>query len=128
MFLGDAMKALFWLKRRGHCTISRRTLGDWQVLEVRGKFAAGEPEQRFRQEVDSILETGARRVVVDLTRSHLADESVATAAPEAYHKARSRGADMRFVVMPGRAGGYYHMAGLELAIPTYSRLGGAIDF
>jgi anti-anti-sigma regulatory factor len=122
------MKALFWLKRRGHCTISRRTLGDWQVLEVRGKFAAGEPEQMFRQEVDSLLETGARRVVVDLTRSHLSDESVATAAPEAYHKARSRGADMRFVVMPGRAGGYYHMAGLELAIPTYHRLGGAIDF
>jgi hypothetical protein len=35
---------------------------------------------------------------------------------------------MRFVVMPGRAGGFYHMAGLELAIPTYHRLGGAIEF
>jgi hypothetical protein len=122
------MKALFWLRRHGRCEFQRRTLGDWQVLEVRGKFSAGEPEQKFRQEVDSLLDAGARRVVVDLTRSHLADESVATAAPEAYHKARSRGTDMRFVVMPGRAGGYYHMAGLELAIPTYHRLGGAIDF
>ena len=67
-------------------------------------------------------------VVVDLTRSHMGDDSIATAAPAAYHRARSRGADMRFVVMPGRAGGYYRMGGLELAIPTYHRLGGAIDF
>jgi anti-anti-sigma regulatory factor len=82
----------------------------------------------FRQAVTSVLDGGARRVVIDLTRSHLSDDSVASAAPEAYHKARAVGADMRFVVMPGRAGGYYHMAGLELAIPTYHRLGGAIDF
>jgi anti-anti-sigma regulatory factor len=121
------MKALFWLRRHGRCHFLRRSFGNWQVLEVRGKFAAGEPEKQFRQEVDSLLDGGARHVVVDLTRSHLSDESVATAAPEAYHKARSRGADMRFVVMPGRAGGYYRMAGLELAIPTYHRLGGAID-
>ena len=34
---------------------------------------------------------------------------------------------MRFVVQPGRAGGFYHMAGLEMTIPTYSRLHGAIE-
>ena len=56
------------------------------------------------------------------------DESVATAAPAADHRARTRGADMRFVVMPGRGSGFYRMAGLELAIPTYHRLGGAIEF
>jgi hypothetical protein len=78
--------------------------------------------------VDQVLDQGNRRVVVDLTRSHMGDESVATAAPAAYHRARTRGADMRFVVMPGRGGGFYHMAGLELAIPTYTRLGGAIEF
>lgn len=122
------MTALSWFKRHGHCQIQTRTLGEWKILEVRGKFASGEPESLFRQAVDTVLEGGARRVVVDLTRSHLSDDSVATAAPEAYHKARSLGADMRFVVMPGRAGGFYHMAGLELAIPTYTRLGGAIDF
>jgi anti-anti-sigma regulatory factor len=122
------MKALFWLKRHGRCKIQRRTLGEWQVIEVSGRFAAGEPEKQFHQEVDSLLGSGALRVVVDLTRSHLSDESVATAAPAAYHRAKARGADMRFVVMPGRAGGFYHMAGLELAIPTYHRLGGAIEF
>jgi anti-anti-sigma regulatory factor len=122
------MKALFWLKRHGRCKIQRKTMGDWQVIEVTGRFAAGEPEQAFHKEVDSLLGSGARRVVVDLTRSHLSDESVATAAPAAYHRAKARGADMRFVVMPGRAGGFYHMAGLELAIPTYHRLGGAIEF
>ena len=122
------MKALFWLRRRGRCQIQTKTVGDWKILEVRGRFASGEPESLFRREVDTLLDGGARRVVVDLTRSHLSDESVASAAPEAYHKARSLGADMRFVVMPGRAGGFYHMAGLELAIPTYHRLGGAIDF
>jgi anti-anti-sigma regulatory factor len=122
------MTALSWLKRRGHCRIQTRTLGDWKILEVRGKFASGEPENLFREAVSSVLDGGARRVVIDLTRSHLSDDSVAQAAPEAYHKARALGADMRFVVMPGRAGGYYRMAGLELAIPTYHRLGGAIDF
>jgi STAS domain-containing protein len=122
------MSALAWFRRRGRCQIQTRKLGDWTILEVSGRFASGEPEQLFRTHVDSLLDGGERRVVVDLTRSHLSDESVAAAAPEAYHKAKSRGADMRFVVMPGRAGGFYHMAGLELAIPTYTRLGGAIDF
>ena len=122
------MKALFWLKRHGRCKIQRKTMGDWQVIEVTGRFAAGEPEQAFHKEVDSLLGSGARRVVVDLTRSHLSDESVASASQAAYHKAKAQGTDMRFVVMPGRAGGFYHMAGLELAIPTYHRLGGAIEF
>jgi anti-sigma B factor antagonist len=123
------MKAITsWLRRHRRCQIETRTLGEWTILEVRGRFASGEPERLFRDRVRDLLDGGTRRVVVDLTRSHLADESVASAAPEAYHKARSRGADMRFVVMPGRAGGFYHMAGLELAIPTYTRLGGAIDF
>jgi anti-anti-sigma regulatory factor len=122
------MTALSWFQRRGRCQIQTRKVGDWTILEVRGKFASGEPETLFRNEVDTVLDGGARRLVVDLTRSHLSDESVAAAAPAAYHKARSVGADIRFVVMPGRAGGFYHMAGLELAIPTYTRLGGAIDF
>ena len=121
------MKALFWLKRHGRYRIQRKTLGDWQVIEVSGRFAAGEPEEAFHKEVDSLLGSGARRVVVDLTRSHQSDESIASAAQAAYHRARTQGADMRFVVMPGRAGGFYHMAGLELAIPTYTRLGGAIE-
>ena len=121
------MKALFWLKRHGPCKIERRTLGDWQVIQVSGRFTAGEPEERFHQEVDSLLGSGARRVVIDLTRSHQSDESIASAAQAAFHRAKTKGADMRFVVMPGRAGGYYHMAGLELAIPTYTRLGGAIE-
>jgi anti-anti-sigma regulatory factor len=105
-------------------------MGGWRVLEVHGKFAAGPPERRFLEEVDSLLRSGERRVVVDLTESHFADDTVASAAPEAYHKARTAGAEMRFVVPPGKAGGYYHMAGLEMTIPTFTRLeglGGAIE-
>ena len=122
------MRALSWLKRRGPCQVVTRSLGDWKVVEVHGKFSVGEPEAMFRREFASVLNGGARRVVVDLTRSHLADDAVAAAAPEAYHMAKAAGAEIRFVVMPGSAGGYYHLAGLELAIPTYSRLGGAIEF
>ena len=121
------MRALSWLKRHGPCRIRTHSLGDWKVVEVRGKFFAGEPEEKLHREVDAVLSGGARRLVVDLTHSLLADESVATAAPAVYHKARAAGADVRFIVMPGRAGGYYHMAGLELALPTYTRLGGAIE-
>ena len=122
------MRALAWLKRRGPCHSQTRSIGDWKVVEVRGKFSVGDPEEMFRKEFDAVLEGGARRVVIDLTRSLLADDAVATAAPAAYHKAKAKGADIRFVVLPGRAGGFYHMAGLELAIPTYTRLGGAIEF
>lgn len=122
------MKALSWLRRRRRCQVSTHSLGDWKVVEVRGRFSVGEAEEKFRREVDAVLGQGARRVVIDLTRSFLSDDAVAAAAPEAYHKARMVGADIRFVVMPGSAGGYYHLAGLELAIPTYTRLGGAIEF
>jgi len=102
-------------------------MADWQILQVRGKFVSGEPEKKFRETVDGLLQSGARKVVIDLTESLLADDSVATAAAEAYHKAREKGVEMRFVVQPGRAGGYYHMAGLEMTIPTFSRLNGAIE-
>jgi hypothetical protein len=121
------MTAMSWLRRFGPCQVQTRTVGDWQVVEVRGKFVAGTPERRFVETVDDILKAGGRRIVIDLSESLLADDSVASAAPEVYHRARAAGADMRFVVPPGRKGGYYHMAGLEMTIPTYGHLGGAIE-
>jgi hypothetical protein len=121
------MTGLSWLRRLGPCRIETRTLGGWKVVEVRGKFVAGHPERLFQDAIDQLLQSGARRVVIDLSNSLLADESVASAAPEAYHKARAAGAEMRFVVQPGKAGGFYHMAGLEMTIPTYNRLTGAIE-
>ena len=121
------MTGLTWLRRRGPCHLETRSMADWQILQVRGKFVSGEPEKKFRETVDGLLQSGARKVVIDLTESLLADDSVATAAAEAYHKAREKGVEMRFVVQPGRAGGYYHMAGLEMTIPIFSRLNGAIE-
>jgi anti-anti-sigma regulatory factor len=121
------MAGLTWLRRIGPCRIRTRSLGDWTVVEVSGKFVAGPAERKFREEVDQLLSSGARRVVVDLSRSQLADDSVASAAPEAYHKARAAGAEMRFVVRPGSRGGYYHMAGLEMTIPTFHQLAGAME-
>jgi anti-anti-sigma regulatory factor len=121
------MTGLTWLRRRGPCHLETRSMADWQILQVRGKFVSGEPEKKFLEMVDGLLQSGARKVVIDLTESLLADDSVATAAAEAYHKAREKGVEMRFVVQPGKAGGYYHMAGLEMTIPTFSRLTGAIE-
>ena len=121
------MTGLTWLRRRGPCHIETRSMSDWQILQVRGKFVSGEPEKKFLQTADEVLKTGVRRLVVDLSESLLADESAASAATEVYHKAREKGVEIRFVVQPGRAGGFYHMAGLEMTIPTFSRLNGAID-
>ena len=123
---GDQMSKRSWFRRHGRCHVATRALGDWSVLEFRGKFVAGEPEKRFRDEVDTVLQSGAQRVVVDLSDALLADDSVATAVREAYHKARTAGVEMCFVVQPGEAGGYYHLAGMALTIPTFSRLKGAI--
>lgn len=116
-----------WLKRHGPCQIGSRKVGEWTILEVTGKFTSGEPEKQFQQAVDSALNDGVRHIVIDLSGAGLADDSVATAAPEAFHKARLKGAELRCVVPPGKAGGCYHMAGLELTIPTFARLAGAID-
>ncbi len=121
------MTGLTWLRRRGACQIETRSMADWQVLQVRGKFVSGEPAKKFLETVDGLLQSGARRIVIDLSESLLADDSVASSAAEAYHQAREKGVEMRFVVQPGKAGGFYHMAGLEMTIPTFSRLNGAID-
>ena len=121
------MTGLTWLRRRGPWHIETRSMADWQILQVRGKFVSGEPEKKFLQTADEVLKTGVRRLVVDLSESLLADESAASAATEVYHKARAKGVEIRFVVQPGRAGGFYHMAGLEMTIPTFSRLNGAIE-
>ncbi|HEU4402896.1 MAG TPA: hypothetical protein VFT43_12405, partial [Candidatus Polarisedimenticolia bacterium] len=85
------MTGLSWFRRLGPCRVETRTLGEWQVLEVRGNFSAGDPERHFLQTIDSLLSAGARRVIVDLSGSRLADESVASAASEAYHRARAAG-------------------------------------
>ncbi len=121
------MTGLAWLRRRGPCHIETRSMVDWQIVEVRGKFVSGGPEKDLLDKVDGLLRAGARRVVVDLSGSHLADDCVASAAQTAYHRAREKGVDMRFVVRPGKAGGYYHMAGLEMNIPTFPRLTGAME-
>jgi hypothetical protein len=120
------MGGLSWLKKRGPFRIDTRALGDWKVVEVRGRFMGSGPEERFHRQVNDVLKSGARRVVVDLSQSLLGDDTVAGAAAEAYHKARVAGTDLRFVVLPGKAGGYYHMAGLEMTIPTFGTIQDAI--
>jgi anti-anti-sigma regulatory factor len=122
------MSGMSWFHRRGACRIQTRNVGQWHILEVHGKFVSGDPEKRFLAAIDQILDAGARQLVVDLTGADLSDDVAATAASDAYHRGRAAGAEMRFVVRPGRGGGYYHMAGLEMSIPTFSRLNGAIDF
>ncbi len=121
------MSGFGWLRRHKPCHVGTRTLGDWTIVEVKGRFIAGPAGKIFQDKVDEVLQSGTQRVVVDLCDALLADDSVATAAQEAYHKAKIAGADMRFVVPPGEAGGYYHLAGLEMMIPTYARLTGAIE-
>lgn len=116
-----------WFKRHGQFRISNRLIGRWTVLEVCGKFTVGPPTSEFQNAVDQALASGSRRIVVDLTAATLADDSIAGAAPAAHHKVVMAGGVMKFVVLPGKAGGYYHMAGLELTLPTFTRLGGAIE-
>jgi len=121
------MSLFIWWKSRGTCEIQTRSVGEWKVVQVSGKFMAGDAEKKFFDAVDGLLKSGERKMVIDMTASWFADDTVATAAQVAYHRARTAGADMRFVVLPGRAGGYYHMAGLEMTLPTFSQLGGAIE-
>ena len=121
------MSGLGWLRRHKSCRIGTRILGEWTIVEVSGKFVAGSARDMFQDAIDEVLRSGSQHVVIDLCDALLADDSVATAAQEAYHKAKIAGAEMRFVVPPGEAGGYYHLAGLEMTIPTYARLTGAIE-
>src|SRR2546422_9145785 len=117
---GHPMTGLTWLRRRGPCHIQTRSMADWQILQVRGKFVSGEPHKKFLEAADEVLKSGARRVVVDLTESLLADDSVAYAATEVSHKAREKVVDVRFVVQPGQAGGDYQQSGLERTSPLSS--------
>jgi len=121
------MLPFHWLKRHGAFRMSTRSIGRWSVIEVSGKFTAGLPEAAFIGAIEKIIASGTRRIVVDLTRAHLADEAIASAAPAAHHMIVMADGEMKFVVLPGRAGGYYHMAGLEMTLPTFTRLGGAIE-
>ena len=116
-----------WFKRHGQFRISNRTIGRWTVIEVSGKFIAGPPATEFLNAIEQALASGSRRIVADLTAATLVDDAIAAAAPAAYHKVIMAGGLMKFVVLPGKAGGYYHMAGLELTLPTFTRLGGAIE-
>ncbi|MFQ5878536.1 MAG: STAS domain-containing protein [Acidobacteriota bacterium] len=120
------MGRLPWLRRLGPCHIETHILDRWQVIQVCGRFSGDRGKKGLLAEVDRLLGAGRRQLVVDLSEARLNDDSVAAAAPEAYRRACAAGADMRFVVLPGRAGGFYHMAGLEMTLPTFTRLRDAV--
>src|SRR3989442_4482565 len=120
------MTGLTWLRRRGPWHIETRSMADWQILQVRGKFVSGEPHKRFLEAADGLLQSGARRVVVDPTESLLADDSAASAATEGYPKAREKGAEIRFIVQPGQAARCRPKARPDITHPTLSSRYGAL--
>ena len=78
------MTSTSWLKRHGPCHIETRTVGEWTILEVSGKFIAGPPEMLFMDTIDRVLATETTGIVVDLTGATLADDAIATAARTAW--------------------------------------------
>ena len=60
------MASTSWLKRHGACNIEMRTVGEWMILEVSGKFTVGEPEMRFMDAIEQALQSGTSGIVVRL--------------------------------------------------------------
>ncbi len=101
--------------------------GKVTVVDLSGKITIGEGDIKLRQAVNAILDEGRKNVVLNLGGVSYMDSAGIGELVACYKRAREKGADMRFVVRPGKAGGYYHMAGLEMNIPTFPRLTGAME-
>lgn len=99
--------------------INLRESGGVSILEVHGRLTIGEPSEQFHSILQSTIEKGARKVLVDLNRSPQIDSSgLSTIVRMSIHLAR-QGGHLYLVCGPGRVRDALTVTRLVEAIPTF---------
>ena len=106
--------------------IRSREESAWTVLEVAGDLdVAGAPE--LRQAVVTAVAGGARRLVLDLSRTDFVDSFGLGAVVGAVKRTRQRGGDLRLVCPEPRVRRVFEMCDLDRAMPLNPTLEQALE-
>ena len=99
--------------------INVRKSGDVSVLEVHGRLTIGEPADQLHDALQSVIEAGARKVIVILNSIPQIDSSgISTLVRISIRLAREGGV-LRLVCGPGRVRDALTVTRLVEAIPTF---------
>lgn len=99
--------------------ISVRDSGSIPILDVRGRLTIGEPSEQLHQALESVVQGGANKVVVDLNKVPQIDSSGISALVRISIKLTREGGALRLVCGPGRVRDALTVTRLVEAIPTF---------
>ena len=99
--------------------INVRDTGGISVLDVHGRLTIGEPSEQLHEALKSVIETGARRVVVLLDAVPQIDSSGISTLVRISIRLAKQGGTLRLVCGPGRVRDALTVTRLVEAIPTF---------
>ena len=99
--------------------IKIRQSGGVSVLDVHGRLTIGEPSDQLHNALNSVIEAGARKVIVLLNGIPQIDSSGISTLVRISIKLAREGGVLRLVVGPGRVRDALTVTRLIEAIPTF---------
>ena len=99
--------------------INVRDSGGISILEVHGRLTIGEPSEQLHDALKSVIEDGARKVVVILNAVPQIDSSGISTLVRISIRLAKQGGTLRLVCGPGRVRDALTVTRLVEAIPTF---------
>jgi anti-anti-sigma factor len=99
--------------------INVREFGDVSILDVHGRLTIGEPADQLHDALQSVVQKGAKRVVVVLNGIPQIDSSGISTLVRISIKLAREGGVLRLVCGPGRVRDALTVTRLVEAIPTF---------
>jgi anti-anti-sigma factor len=99
--------------------INVRESGGVSVLEVHGRLTIGEPSEQLHSALQSVIQAGARKVIVVLNGIPQIDSSGISTLVKISLKLAREGGVLRLVCGPGRVRDALTVTRLVEAIPTF---------
>ena len=99
--------------------INVRQSGGVSVLDVHGRLTIGEPAEQLHSALESVIQTGANRVIVILNGIPQIDSSGISTLVRISIKLAREGGVLRLVCGPGRVRDALTVTRLVEAIPTF---------
>lgn len=97
------------------------TQGDWTILAVSGEVDVA-TAPKFRQEIVALVESGARRLAIDLSAVGLLDSTGLGVLVGAVKRLRGHGGDLVIVCDENRIRKVFELTRLDRAIDLYQTI------
>jgi anti-anti-sigma factor len=111
---------------RAPMEINVHNSGEVSILDVRGRLTIGEPSGQLQQALESVIEKGSRKVIVELNGVPQIDSSGISILVRISIKLTRNGGALHLVCGPGRVRDALTVTRLVEAIPTFENEAAAL--